>query len=1084
MSNDFKSQIGFDPLAWMGDDRKEEGMSDSELNVDVLESSFNALAPQASELATRFYDELFKRHPAVVPMFEGTTKEQQAQKLVAALSTVISQLRQPEQLVATLKGLGANHQRYGAQADHFSAVAVVLLDVMKDMAGDLWTPEVETAWTNALNTVAGIMLGAYQTNDAPAVASGQTETENQVGNTMSNEIVGDIEILKDILENVPVNVMIADLDENIVFVNQRAKEVLTEVESELQQYLPNFSVASVAGGSIHRYHKDPQAIKNILQGLRPGESRKGEITPGHFVFEHETRPIVDKSGNKLGYVVQWHDVTERRKQEEDAARLQTAIDGAQTAMMTIDRDLVITYVNESTRILLQGYEADLKALYPSFNVSTVIGTCIDIFHKDPAHQRRILDNPANLPYETDIAVGPLTFHIRAAAMNDLSGNYVGNTLEWSDVTELRKKEEDTFRLQRAIDGAQTAIMMIDRDLVITYANESTLRLLKENESELRSIYPMFNIADAVGACIDIFHKDPSYQRKILDDPRNLPYSADIHVGSLTFNINVGAMNDLDGNYIGNTLEWSDVTELRKKEIEVARLTSAVDGAAANIMLCDEDLNVIYANPAVVNMMGRREGELRKVFAGFDSKNLKGQCIDQFHKNPAHQRALLSDMSRLPAKAEMEVGGLEFQVNATAIVGPNGEWMGNMVQWDDITEQKDAERQIESLIDSASSGELEQRIKVDDYEGFLRGLGESINSLIDAVVTPIRENTRVVQALADGDLRETMTGEFEGEFATMRDAINQSVGNLKNMVSQIQNTTGNITSAAAEIAQGNADLSQRTEEQASSLEETASSMEELTSTVKQNADNARQANQLATGAREQAEKGGDVVQRAVSAMAEINSSSKKIADIIGVIDEIAFQTNLLALNAAVEAARAGEQGRGFAVVAGEVRNLAQRSAGAAKEIKSLIQDSVEKVEDGSKLVDQSGTTLDEIVGAVKKVSDIIAEIAAASQEQSSGIEQVNKAVTQMDEVTQQNAALVEQAAAASESMDEQAKGLLSLMGFFKTDEAAGAGGVSNVGQAPMSAQPAAAPARARAAAPAAAPRARPAASSDDSEWEEF
>ena len=296
-----------------------------------------------------------------------------------------------------------------------------------------------------------------------------------------------------------------------------------------------------------------------------------------------------------------------------------------------------------------------------------------------------------------------------------------------------------------------------------------------------------------------------------------------------------------------------------------------------------------------------------------------------------------------------------------------------------------------------------------------------------------EAARVITALSAGDLTQCMDGAYEGGLATLQVELNASMGNLLSTVQQIRSASSSITSAAGEISQGNTDLSQRTEEQASSLEETAASIEELTSTVKQNADNAREASQLAVSAREQASKGGTVVQNAVVAMGAINESSKKIADIIGVIDEIAFQTNLLALNAAVEAARAGEQGRGFAVVASEVRNLAQRSAGAAKEIKTLINDSVRKVDEGSKLVNASGTTLNEIVASVKRVADIIAEIAAASAEQSSGIDQVNKAVGQMDQVTQQNAALVEEAAAAAESLDDQARGLLDAMSFFVTEQ---------------------------------------------------
>jgi methyl-accepting chemotaxis protein len=285
-----------------------------------------------------------------------------------------------------------------------------------------------------------------------------------------------------------------------------------------------------------------------------------------------------------------------------------------------------------------------------------------------------------------------------------------------------------------------------------------------------------------------------------------------------------------------------------------------------------------------------------------------------------------------------------------------------------------------------------------------------------------------------------------------------------VVSKVKTVASEVRRGAEEISAGNANLSQRTEQQSSSLEETASSMEEMTTTVKQNADNAGQANQLAMAARDQAEKGGSVVSQAVKAMADINDSSKKIADIIGVIDDIAFQTNLLALNAAVEAARAGEQGRGFAVVASEVRSLAGRSATAAKEIKELIQDSVKKVEDGSVLVTQSGQTLDKIVASVKKVSDIVAEIAAASREQSSGIEQVNRAVMQMDELTQQNAALVEEATAASQAMAEQVRGLNGMLERYRVSEQ-----LANAAAAAAAQQRAEAQQRVEAAAKSAAPR---------------
>jgi methyl-accepting chemotaxis protein len=384
------------------------------------------------------------------------------------------------------------------------------------------------------------------------------------------------------------------------------------------------------------------------------------------------------------------------------------------------------------------------------------------------------------------------------------------------------------------------------------------------------------------------------------------------------------------------------------------------------------------------------------------------------------------------------------------------------------------------------GDFSRRIDMNGKTGFFKQLGDGMNQLTETSEVGLNEVVRVLGALAKGDLTETISNEYHGTFGQLKDDSNTTVEQLTEVISRIKEATDTINTASKEIASGNTDLSQRTEEQASSLEETAASMEELTSTVKQNAENAKQANQLAAGASDIAIKGGEVVGQVVSTMSSISESSKKIVDIISVIDGIAFQTNILALNAAVEAARAGEQGRGFAVVASEVRNLAQRSAAAAKEIKTLISDSVDKVQVGTDLVDKAGQTMGEVVSSVKRVTDIMAEISAASAEQSAGIEQVNQAITQMDDVTQQNAALVEEAAAAAESLEEQAQELAKLVSTFRLGNSAPAGQralpapAKPVHHAPV----AAAPAARKAAAPRKAALPAKAAKSADSEWEEF
>ncbi|MDG2526491.1 methyl-accepting chemotaxis protein [Stenotrophomonas sp. HITSZ_GD] len=394
-------------------------------------------------------------------------------------------------------------------------------------------------------------------------------------------------------------------------------------------------------------------------------------------------------------------------------------------------------------------------------------------------------------------------------------------------------------------------------------------------------------------------------------------------------------------------------------------------------------------------------------------------------------------------------------------------------------------EIKRLGAAAAAGDFSVRGDAEAFQYDFRSMVETLNRLMSTADDNLHALSALLRAIADGDLTHRMEGDFHGVFAQMRDDANATVAQLTSIVGRIQAATGSINLAAGEIAQGNNDLSRRTEQQAANLEETAASMEELTSTVKQNAEHARQANQLAQGAAGVASQGGEVVGQVVSTMSDIEASSKKIAEIISVIDGIAFQTNILALNAAVEAARAGEQGRGFAVVASEVRTLAQRSANAAKEIKGLIDDSVERVADGSALVHKAGATMGEIVASVQRVTDIMAEISAASQEQSAGIEQVNQTITQMDETTQQNAALVEEATAAARAMEEQAGQLSEAVSIFKTRQAAApSAAVVKLRTPARASAPAGAAPNAPRPATARKPAAAIAAPAGDADWQEF
>jgi len=844
--------------------------------------------------------------------------------------------------------------------------------------------------------------------------------------------------LQGAVEGSQTPMMMIDRDLKITYANPATYRLLKSLEKTMQGVWKGFHATEkyLMGKCIDDFHKDPKHQRKILSD--PSNlPHKTNIKIGDATIELNVAAIMDAKGNYVGSSLEWSDVTEKVAAENAIARLQGAVEGSQTAMMMVDRDLRITYANPASYELLRKLEDTMQGVWPDFKATEeyLSGKCIDDFHKDPKHQRKILSDPSNLPYKTNIKIGDATIELNVAAIMDAKGNYVGSSLEWSDVTEKVQSENAVARLQGAVEGSQTAMMMVDRDLKITYANSTSYQLLKSLESEMQTIWRGFQATEEymIGKCIDDFHKNPAHQRKILSDPTNLPYKANINIGEAIIELNVGAIVDAQGNYVGSSLEWSNITEKVAADKEVGRLISAVEGMSTNLMMADPDGFINYMNPSIKKMLRRREKAIQEVFPQFSVESVIGTNFDSFHKNPAHQRSLLHP-ENLPYQADIKVGPLSFKLIAVALRDKNENYLGTAVEWIDTTDAVSAQEQVENLITLASKGELKERLDSEAFDGFMKNLSSSINTMLNTVVEPIENCQEVLELLAAGDLQKNMDGAYQGMFAQLQKAINSSINNLRKMVNDILEASNNISTSSSEIAQGNIDLSSRTEEQAASLEETASSMEELTSTVRENAESANKVNKIALKAMEHAENGGEVVNEAVQAMQEISDASREIADIIGVIDEIAFQTNLLALNAAVEAARAGEQGRGFAVVATEVRSLAQRSSSAAKDIKTLINNSVRKVEQGSQLVNDSGHKLRDIVISVRNVTQLIQEISTASKEQASGIEQINQSISQMDTMTQQNSALVEQAAAAAESLSDQSDTLMTLMEFFKTDEA--------------------------------------------------
>ncbi|AZP13570.1 PAS domain-containing protein [Undibacterium parvum] len=714
------------------------------------------------------------------------------------------------------------------------------------------------------------------------------------------------------------------------------------------------------------------------------------------------------------------------KTAAETLRIKIALDNVGTNVMIADTDRNIIYMNKSIVEMLSNAEADVRKALPNFSVSKLMGANIDQFHKNPAHQKSLLASFSN-NHKAQIKVGVRTFTLSANPVMNDAGVRLGSVVEWGDITEQLIAQEtaaalasENTRVKIALDNVATNVMIADTDRNIIYMNKSIVEMLTKAESDVRKALPNFSVNKLLGSNIDQFHKNPAHQQHLLAT-FTTNHKAQIVVGVRTFRLSANPVLDTAGTRLGSVVEWADVTDQLVAEQAAEQLASentrikiALDGCATNVMIADNERNIIYANKSVVNMLSNAEADLRKVLPNFSASRLLGTNIDQFHKNPAHQKNLLATFTS-NYKAQIVVGARTFALSANPVINGSGERLGSVVEWLDRSAEVAVEKEVANIVEQAVNGNFTTRLVEQGKTGFFAKLSGDINRLMETSDQGLNEVLRVLGALAKGDLTETIEKDYQGTFGALKEASNETVDKLSQIVTDVINATDALSNASEQVSATSQALSQAASEQAASVEETSASIEQMAAGINQNAENAKVTDGIAGKASKEAIEGGDAVKRTVSAM-------KEIASKIGIIDDIAYQTNMLALNAAIEAARAGEHGKGFAVVAAEVRKLAERSQIAAKEIGDLAGGSV-------KTAERAGELIDEIVPGIGRTSDLVQEIAAASQEQSAGVGQINTAMNQMNQITQQNASSSEELAATAEEMTSQAEQLMELVGFF-------------------------------------------------------
>ncbi|MBU2978582.1 methyl-accepting chemotaxis protein [Alteromonas sp. C1M14] len=699
-----------------------------------------------------------------------------------------------------------------------------------------------------------------------------------------------------------------------------------------------------------------------------------------------------------------------------------ALDASSANLLIVDAQFNVVVANRAAKSLLAGLEKELSSLHGGFSALNVVGSNLTALGINGAQlQQAVLQNPVNA--ELAIALPCKQIKVVVSRLSNVKGETTAYSVELQD--------NDAAMMQSAITDALhrvQAVIEFKPDGTILTANDNFCNALGYELDEIKGQHHRLFVSTEFASSAEYRDFWRNLERGQVCSGEYCRIRKD--GGEIWIQASYNPVYDEQGNVVRVVKFATDITAEKIKNAYYGGQIAALNRTQAVIEF-DLNGNILDANENFLSTMGYSLDEIKgkhhSIF--IDSEYQKTAEYRSFWEQLSKGVYFADEFKRI-GKAGNEVW---IQASYNPILDQNGKPYRVVKYATDITARTTAVNDIKQTMSELVKGNLDTQAL--NFEGDYAELGESINQFVSDLKSIIGIIKAVMTSMSSGDLTQRIDEEFQGEFQVLGDAINSFATEISSTIGSINEAVDTINTASSEIATGNADLSSRTEQQASSLEQTASSMEELTGTVRLNAENAEQANMLASQASTVANEGGDLIRQVVTTMGAINTSAQEISDIIGVIDGIAFQTNILALNAAVEAARAGEQGRGFAVVASEVRTLAQRSAEAAKEIKELISDSVSKINDGNSLVNKSGDTMSEVVTAIKRVNDIMSEISAASSEQATSIEEVGKAVNNMDEMTQQNAALVEEAAAAADSLQQQAANLSERVAMFKLEQGA-------------------------------------------------